>query len=115
MGFRLIQLPLSPITAYPCLLFANIAETMPRTSLLVLMAVACFLAVAVGVTDAVALSGDQNCDPSSECVYDYTQPSASRRWKYNFSSLCSGTDYVFHNATKGYVVVDDVHAACISR
>ena len=88
---------------------------MSRLSFFVLMAVAGFLAVTVGVTDAVALSGDQNCDPSNECVYDYTQPSASRRWKYNFSSLCSGTDYVFHNATKGYVVVDDVHAACINR
>jgi len=42
----------------------------------------------------VAAASNPNCDPSYECQYTYVDPSASSEYAFDFSSLCSATDYV---------------------
>ena len=53
---------------------------------------ACCVAVwAVCVLGAAAKS---RCFPTYECQYTYVDPTTSDKYVYNFSSLCSETDYV---------------------
>jgi len=56
---------------------------------------ACCVAVCV-----LAAAANYRCYPTYECQYTYTDPTTSSKYVYDFSSLCSETDYVLTDATQ---------------
>ena len=77
----------------------SVVQVGPSNTMKVALA-ACCLAVCVFATCTAA--SNPNCDPSYDCLYTYVDPSASSEYTYDFSSLCSATDYVLSDK-KGHV------------
>jgi len=74
---------------------------------------ACCLAVCVFTA---AASNPDLCDPSYECKFDYQDPTTSSEYAFDFSSLCSATDYVLTDK-KGHVyhanICGTAHQNCL--
>ena len=58
------------------------------------VALASALAVVICASVAAAQAANPQCDPSYECKFVYTAPDGSKSHTFDFTSLCSATDYV---------------------
>jgi len=58
--------------------------------------VACVAAACI----VAAVAVNPECDPSYECAYTYVESDLSDKYTFDFSTLCSSTDYVLTDAAE---------------
>jgi len=58
------------------------------------------LAVVVVSLAVASLAVNPECDPSYECAYTYVESDLSDKYTFDFSTLCSSTDYVLTDAAE---------------